>query len=193
MAPGGGGPVADPDSYIFDKAAPLAAWFNRSDPPAMFPVNASLDWLKAAPINASGHYSDPVAHVHDYAPHIAGMGGSNMQPDILCLALSWETAVAIRRGVYASHGRIYPPNYAQPLVAPSYMRVTATEQAGWVTHAKLLLTILSADPSPAVPIVASGHGGEFQPITGVRVGDVLDVQRRRKDALKESYAAALFP
>lgn len=38
-----------------------------------------------------------------------------------------------------------------------------------------------------VPVVASQTAAGHQPLTGVRVGDVLDVQRRRRDALVEVY------
>jgi hypothetical protein len=54
-----------------------------------------------------------------------------------------------------------------------------------------LLAILKTNPptpvgTSFVPIVASEQGVS-EAITGVRVGDVFDVQRRRKDALREVY------
>jgi hypothetical protein len=35
--------------------------------------------------------------------------------------------------------------------------------------------------------------GVIREITGVRVGNVIDVQRRRKDAIQEVYSAGPWP
>lgn len=194
MAAGGAGPLADHDAYLASVAPNLSNWFNTVASNSAFPPMSTLNWVKANPINAAGHYSDTATHVHDYAPHVAGGNNTpaSAQADILCLCISWETARAIRKGQYATHGRIYPPNYWQSAAGTSVMRVQASVVTAWAAKGQALLTVLSGPANPCIPVVASGHSAEFNAITGVRVGDVMDVQRRRKDALKEAYTGVPF-
>lgn len=187
----GGGPLGDHDAYLLDIAGPLAAWFTSVAEPK-FPNSATLNWVKANPIGANGLYSDPAPHLHDYSPAQAGAHDNTFDiPDIMCMAISWSTALAVRKHTYATHGRIYPPNYAG-WTAGGLMRQTDSVPP-WVTKGKALLTLLAAGAGGCIPVIASPHAGEIHPITGVRVGDVLDVQRRRKSALKEAYQTAVFP
>jgi len=193
MKPGNpGAPLDDHDAYLTSIAAPLALWFG--DGVSMpFPGSAALMWIKANPLNSDGKYSDTVTHLHDYpAPVVGGQSSAtNVVPDILCVALSWQTRKAIRHHQYATHGRIYPPSYGQ-VAAPGSMRLSAGNAADWATRGAGLLTVLKGTTVPAIPVIASGHGGEYEHITGCRVGDVYDVQRRRKSALREVYSAVAF-
>lgn len=187
-----GGALTDPNAYMLAITPTLAQWFQAVDPPN-FPNTAALDWVKVNNIGTNGKYSDPGAvNLVDYPGGRPGANAfPNQSPDILCLALSWGTAKAVRRGSYASHGRIYPPNYL--LSTGGLMRVPTSTASIWRDKGKALLALLAVGPFNAIPVVASGHNGEIEPITSVRVGDVLDVQRRRKDALRENYAVANFP
>jgi len=192
MAPGAGGPIADHDAYLIDKAGPLAAWFSAAQ--QAFPSLCTLDFLKANPINAAGHYSDPLPHIHDYSPHAVGnFVGGPFLPDILGLAVTWVTRLAVRKHVYASHGRIYLPAYGVTPTTPGGMHISAGAAVEYATAGKDLLTLLSAAPSTCVPVVCSPHAGEFEPIIGVRCGNTIDLQRSRKSAVKEVYSAVTFP
>jgi hypothetical protein len=191
MKPGAAGPLDDHDAWLTFAAPKIATWFTAAAP-AAFPNSAALTWLKANPIGADGTYSDPVTHLHDYStPQMGTVIGSGQIPDVLCIALSWQTAKAIRRHQYATHGRIYPPNYVGP-ASGNGMRTATGVSAAWATKGHDLLTAMSGTDNPCVPIVASGHAGEYSPITGVRVGDVYDMQRKRKSALNEVYSAVAF-
>jgi len=192
MKPGNpGAPLDDHDAYLDSIAAPLATWFGIQDAPS-FPNAARLAWIKANPIQADGTYSDSVTHLHDYStPQPGGMQNPTVVPDILCVCLSWQTRKAIRHHSYASHGRIYPPNYGEYGQAGS-MRLNGGQAGLWAQRGADLLTILKGTSVPAIPVIASGHGGEYEHITGCRVGDVYDVQRRRKSALNELYSAVAF-
>jgi len=184
-----GGALADPDAFLADLVTPMHDWFANNGM-QKFPTSATLDWLKAAQIGANGKYSDTFNHVHDYSTPVAGTGAAAV-PDILTLAISWVTGTAVRRGSYASHGRIYPPLYT---VAPaSDGSIRSSSAANTLLLGSDLLAKINAVTQNCIPVVASGHGGELRPITGVRVGDVMDVQRKRKDAVKETYVTAAFP
>jgi len=186
----GGGPLADHDAYLAGIKDPLGTWFEVTGS-AGFPATATLNWIKANPINAAGKYADDTTHLYDYPTPVAGGGVApffSPVPDILCLAISWTTAKA--RG--KSHaGRIYLPNYSMPVVTPGSMRAQGGLNALWRDRGLALLALLANSNVHAVPIIASSAGPTAQ-ITGVRVGDVIDVQRRRKDALKESYVSGIF-
>lgn len=192
MKPGNpGAPLDDHDAYLTSIAAPLATWFGDAGNPT-FPPSASLNWIKANPIGTDGTYSDPATHLHDYsAAQLGGGAADTAMPDILCIALSWQTRKAIRHHSYATHGRIYPPNYGR-LTQSGTMRAAPGFPGLWATKGAALLTILAGTTVPAIPVIASGHGGEYEHITGCRVGDVYDVQRRRKSAVPEVYSAVPF-
>jgi hypothetical protein len=187
-----GAPLDDHDAYMTSIAAPLATWFGDSGFVPM-PPSANLQWLKANPIGSDGKYTDPITHLHDYAvPQTGGGVIAQVVPDILCVCLSWQTAKAIRHHSYATHGRIYPPNYGAFGLSVGSMRIGPDKAQELATKGAALLTILKGTSVPAIPIIASGHSGEYEHITGCRVGDVYDVQRRRKSALREVYSAVAF-
>lgn len=192
MKAGAAAPLDDHDAYLAHINVNLASWFTSADN-WTFPTQATLAWIKANPIGADGLYSDTTTHLFDYAPPVAGHGtGATPWPDIMCIAISWKTAKAVRKHSYATHGRIYPPNYGSMGANDGGMRKAVGVANAWLSAGSALLGVLNGGANPCVPIVASGHNGEYQPITGVRVGDVLDVQRRRKDALKENYSEAVY-
>lgn len=186
----GGGPLANHTAYLAGIHASLGAWFSGVDPVGFCPMT-SLNWIKANPINAAGKYASDTTYLYDYPDPVAGgISGPALpiKPDILSVVLSWSTAKA--RG--KSHaGRIYLPNYLVHTVVDGSMRITAGDVTGWVTKGVALLGVLANSAVKAVPIIASSAGPTAQ-ITGVRVGNVLDVQRRRKDALREAYTSAPF-
>ena len=187
-----GGALADHDAYLATASVALGAWFSDATSSNSFPNTAQLTWMKANPIGQDGKYSDPTTHVHDYTSPISGGAvGSGGVPDVLCIALSWTTAKAIRKGSYASHGRIYPPNYV-PSGTGTDMRLQGGLAGLWATKGVELLTALNGVNHPCQPIIASPHSHEQEAITGCRVGDVYDTQRRRKSALKEVYSLVSY-
>jgi hypothetical protein len=197
-----GGPAAgsahdygDEDAMLAAIQGPFKTWYGavassmRSD--------YRLEYLKLNEIAPDGSYADATTtHRFDYGTFQAG-GVTPSVPSILTLAWSWKTARL--RGI-ASKGRIFPPvafttTQGSPRVSSA---VTATN----VTAAKALLSVLSkpngVDFEFAPCVVSAGsHGGTgtgaIENITGVRVGDVVDVQRRRKNALVDVYATSVWP
>lgn len=103
------------------------------------------------------------------------------------------------RGI-ASNGRIYPP--ISLTVTAGSPRVGASMQNSARDAGKALLSAINQPTGGTfaiAPCVVSrgangGLGaGALELITSVRVGNVVDVQRRRKNALKESYVSANWP
>ena len=178
----------DSDGYLADVAPALGAWFSNSA--SYISSLALLTYVKANAIGANGHYaSETQSHVFDYDLGARGDSGPK-NPDIISICTTWDTA--IKRGP-GSHGRVFLPN-------PCYgtntsITITPTDQANAVAAGKALLTALAGTvPATIVyPVVASGVNATNSLITGVRVGSVKDVQRRRKDALKETYVSANWP
>ena len=166
----------------------LSQWFNAGSSNMRF--DATLEWVKLNQIGPDGKYVKPVTFVHDYAPVVTGGSASPTMPPILTLAFSWTTARSRGPG---SHGRIFPP-YFLPTDATDVV-ATATRDAAMASANKLLCAI-AATPNthPGTnfrgmnPMVIS-KTGVAETITGIRVGSVIDVQRRRKNQIIEQYSS----
>lgn len=169
--------------YLAAIKAPLANWFHASE--SKCASSSTLDYAKANHIDPSGAYTlSGVTNQVDYSPPITGATAQTV-PSILSVVTSWYTDVSRGPG---SRGRIYLPNFTTPnpdslILSPAFCTQVAT--AG-----KNLLIALSQSfggAANAFPVVASNVDGSTHPITKIGVGNVIDVQRRRKDALKETY------
>lgn len=61
------------------------------------------------------------------------------------------------------------------------------------THLTAIQSAVAAQAGPADLCVWSRTGSDFHKVTTLRQGDVLDTQRRRRDALSESYSELVYP
>lgn len=176
-------PVTDPVAYMNGLAPALLAW--HRDAQNLQSSSADLRWLKVNTIRADGKYEDrSTTNRHDFAAGSLG-GASQIQPPIISLCWSWRTAKTRGPG---SHGRIYPPNGTQS--TPGSMMVTSQQQQQHLDAAKRLLSIIqigNGDIAGMAPCVCSRVNATNTPITEIWIGNVWDVQRRRKDALVELY------
>lgn len=152
---------------------------------------AFLAYIKMNRIGTDGKYPPGwVTAQHTYPSPAAGAVSSPL-PGFCSIVWSWLTPV--QRGP-ASKGRIYPPNTPSSYAGGD--QITGAEQSAQITAAKNMLNVLAATYSSSlafVPTVESSIGGAFHPINGVRVGNIIDVQRRRKNQIKETYVAATWP
>lgn len=149
--------------------------------------------IKAAIILATG--ATDIANVETYAypaPLAGGAGGNPYPPQVALVA---QLAAASPIGLGAK-GRMYLPGIAHGLPASSLIPTAAC-----VNVANALRTFLdgceTAANSPGVVINASkGRPGVpftapvNRRVTQVRVGNVFDTQRRRRNGLTETYSTA---
>lgn len=167
-----------------------------------------LTELKCARIGVDGTYPDnEVSYSHFYLPPIAGTGtppaGQTPQSTI---AVTLTTPVP--RGL-ASKGRIYlPPSQRyQPLAADGLL---STADANSIAQSvRVLINAINANTEVGnVQIFSKGKGvptynstrnrieytypnaGAVNNVSGVRVGRVVDTQRRRRRSLNESPQVA---
>jgi hypothetical protein len=175
-------------AYLTAIATAVKTWFTSAN--AYIPSGCSLTQLKVASIGTDGKYTDPPAVLA-----VTGAAGtqSPLSPSFCCVAVSFTTPQ--KTGRKGRYGRIYPPNYAIGAAAGSV--VGSTGITNLVTSTKALLTAISNSAGPTgqnfVPCVVSQSSVGWEQITGVRVGNVMDVQRRRKDAVSEVYTASAWP
>lgn len=180
--------LSDPEAYLDDVGPALATWFADAD--SVMRGDAQLRWVKANNIAADGSYADPVTHVHDYGSPVAGGAAAGPMPAILTCCFSWTTAAA--RGP-AHTGRIYPPVW---LPAVGNEQVGESNRTAYANSGKALLLVLAngfADVFGQPSVVSKVGSGYKRHINGVRVGSIIDVQRRRKNALPEVYSSVAFP
>lgn len=166
----------------------LITWFGS--PAHKIRNDAQLRYIKLNAIAPNGDYLNPNAP--NSRPVTANGGVTPVIPPFLSVVTSWRTASTTK---YALNGRIYLPN--SPTNTLSNSRISTADRADIAAAGVALLLLLrndddSDDQGEFTPHCVSSHGAD-QVITSVRVGDVLDVQRRRKNALRESYATAGVP
>ena len=168
-------------------------------------ANRRLTEVKVATIQPDGTYpDDQPSYSHFYLPPIAGQSqspaGSTPQ-DTLAVTLT----TALPRG-YASKGRIYLPTSSDYVPQQADGLITAAVATSIATSVKTLINTINANAVVGnVAIYSRGRGvpsfdaernrieytypnpGAVNNVTGVRVGRVIDTQRRRRRQLVEGY------
>ena len=184
----GSGYISSPETWLNDHAAAIDTWWKSAA--SLCRADATLKFIKCNNIAPNGRYAESVTHLREYSDPGGATVPSNYMVSFLSVAWSWTTPA--QRGL-AHTGRVYPPNtWAVGGTSPDVIGNAAAH----VTAAKGLLTAITGGGSgaPGRPCVVSGVGvGQIRNITGVRVGDVIDVQRRRKNDAQEHYTAAVWP
>jgi len=182
----GGGVTLDPEAYLEAIKTPFAEWFVA--PTSGMHGQAELQTLKCNAIGADGLYvSKSVTHLTDYAPGFTG-GKAGIAPGFCSLAFTWETGILRGPG---HRGRIYPPNPTGTMASAMRVNAATAEAAALSGRAYLLVlrNAAGADGVKGFPVVASKVDGSIHEITGVTVDDILDVQRRRKNAVSGTRSA----
>lgn len=177
---------------VLDNLAPvIASWFTASA--NVVRSDATLEYIKLNEIAPDGTYAHPVTHQHDYATPPVGPS-TPVVPQILTACFSWVTA---RRRGPGHTGRIYPPIW---IGSTPGMYITPADATSYANAGKRLLDAVSAASSVSAGTSFKGlaprcvsSSGVIETITGVRVGTVIDVQRRRKNALPETYQQVSWP
>ena len=152
---------------------------------------AVLKWAKAARIGTDGKYvSEPV--VHEGAPQ-QGYAGSTIASPQDAMAITLWSGLTLGK---ANYGRFYLPYSALP-VALANAQIDSGSVAGLLAEAKTFLdeTNVWADSfvgDARVVIMSSVGAGTTKVATTVRVGNVRDTQRRRRNGIPEAYQSAVL-
>lgn len=159
---------------------------------AQINTRAKLTWVKFNRVDINGHYIDPTTYEDLFAP-ISGAASGSSYPNQVTLVVTFTTAVS--RGP-ANKGRIFTPMPASGVDATTGLISTAAANliaGAYKTFIEALSDVpgVDSDQSPGACVMSKvGSGVRTHRITGVRVGRVLDTQRRRRNALEEDYSLA---
>lgn len=190
--------VVDEGDMLADLMKDLQSRFTLAVPQGGlgYGTGVRLKWGKFNEIDAAGHYADQNnTRVLDLPSPVPGIGQSLGTIPQLALAVSWGTA---RQRGLASRGRIYIPMPAVTTSGASGRVLAATAQSIATNWAMLLEEFNDWATSPDLTemtahVVSNVGEGAKEQITTVRVGDVLDTMRSRRNALVEVYAEADVP
>lgn len=111
-------------------------------------------------------------------------GAAAAMPPNTALCISTESNSPTRRG----HGRFFLGGLAVNILGTEGL-VASSPRTTYLNATKTLLQSI-VDTNQAVPAVIRTADRSFWDITGVRIGDELDVQNRRRNARREVYAQA---
>lgn len=157
-----------------------------------FSGNFKTVGCKISLVSTNGQ-SDPANTAYYYFPTAisGGSGGAWFPPQIALVA----TLTTDRVRGYASKGRMFLPGINFPIDATGHM--SPTEQNNIRTNLVTFLNAANANITQDYEVVVNsalsagipGHPALVEPVTGVRVGNVYDTQRRRRNQLAEMYVS----
>jgi len=186
---GGGFGVTAPTQAAVDAIA--TAW------QTFFTATGSLvsnlfktDVVKLAIIDEDGTTVPGSPVYHYYTTPISGASAASAWPPQCTLAATLTTAKP--RG-FGSKGRMYLPGMTTSI--DSSGKIPSTNQANIAnTFQTFMNTVIGHTDIPYPVIVNSrevagipGHAAAFFPVTGIKIGNVIDTQRRRRNGLVETY------
>ena len=142
--------------------------------------------------------SDPANTKYSYyATPISGTSTDTvMMPPQISLAATLTSAKA--RG-FGSKGRMYLPGINAPVTGTG--KITSGTVAAIAGNLKTFFDAVNASTdvphnvilnATATTTGANPHAAEMWAVTGVKVGDVYDTQRRRRNQINEAYSAVVL-
>lgn len=169
------------------QAAWVTAWTNFWSgvaPPAdaigpLIATDVTTDQLVTSALDPVTFHQ--VARAEDDPSLVGTADGASLPPQ--CAAgITWESAVASKKG----RGRMYLPVFS-----------TSTVAAGRLATADVTKVLAAAGNIPAAfttaaltSVIFNRVSHDTTPITTIRVGDVFNTQRRRRDKLVPVYQSA---
>ena len=148
------------------------------------PRGAEMEWVKFALVDTDGKYLDDPILVEEFSQ---GGLGLPYVPQVSCVV----SMVSNKFRDPGKYSRFYLPTIA-PSGITGY-KMTSSETTGVLNSAKDFLTDFNSildNPDPGLTLlisaVSKSGSGVQSPITKVRVGEVLDTQRRRRNAIPEN-------
>lgn len=182
------------ESYIEDIDADIIDIFSNyiSNASMDIPKAATLDYIKLAVIGTDGQY---IVDAHTWEPQDVTGGVSRFYVPQVSLVMTLQSDKRVDPGKY---GRFYLPTVAG--VSSTGYRPTGTSTKATLT-ANLLAALnrrvrgglADVRVRPAAVTSAANFSGSYRPFTTVKVGNVFDTQRRRRNKIGEIYETALVP
>jgi hypothetical protein len=165
-------------------APPIQAWVNAS---LNLSSAAKLDFIKSNEIDPlTGRYMLQNA-TNELIQNDQAIGKAAPGPGQLSVVVSTRTAQARGR---AHAGRFYPPT-GTPTIDPLTGLISASTANLYASQAWTMITGINTILATAGSVVVfSKVGQSIEPVTGVRVGRVVDTMRSRRRALTEDYSYA---
>jgi hypothetical protein len=193
------GDAADPGSATAAAIAPLWTTFFTATGTKISNVYRTLQ-IKVSQLDTDGDVDLDKIDIYDYPTAIAGASSSSPMPPQIALAATLTSD--IQRGL-ASKGRMFLPG-VNAGISTTDPKITATDQGNIATNLKTFFDAVNASGSIANDVVLASKGhkltvvqdpdnysyvnGVIAEVTGLRVGDAYDTQRRRRNAIGEVYA-----
>lgn len=162
---------------------------------------AWMTWCKFNPIGADGKYENDATNVQYMTPTQYAKPSGAPAPFQIAIVATLDSGIT--RGL-AKSGRIYIPcSNVSPGESGQVDNVTASQHASQVAELIRQLNNWTGPDFgllPAVSVVSKGRvkngaivsEGIARPVTQVRVGRVLDTQRRRRAKIPEAYEKAVI-
>jgi hypothetical protein len=159
---------------------------------------------KVALINTNGTTDTGQISYHTLSPVSVGGSSDNPMPAQITVAATMTSQ--LQRGI-ASKGRMYLPGFAHTIESATG-KIPSARTAELVAGFKAFLDTLQADVylPERVVLASKGHktatldangqpvyvDGIQMTVTGCRIGNVFDTQRRRRNQLTEQYSTAVL-
>jgi hypothetical protein len=164
-----------------------------------FSGNYTTTAVKLASVGVDGKSSAADTIYSTLAPAAVGANNNGAHPPQIALVATLASSVA--RGV-GSKGRMYLPGIFQPVDATGH--ISSTAQGNMLTQLQTFLKAVNSGLGNFEAIILASHGSlnadgtpraggagpVNQNVTSVKLGNVFDTQRRRRNALREVYQTA---
>lgn len=160
------------------------------DADTRIPSGVRLEWVKLALLGPNGNYIAE-AHEYIYPSPVSGGGGSAYIPQVACVV----TLVSEKYKDPGKYNRFYLP--VENTSSTGGYKMTAAQTQGVAASAAAFIEALDTTytyeqggntlTSTVTPVVASKSWNQLMPVVSLRVGDVLDTQRRRRNKVYENY------
>jgi hypothetical protein len=177
-----------PTVAVLDSVAARWATFHANASAGISP-NARFLGVKAAPIGADGRYAPNGLSVTSLRPSPVIGGATFAGAPQLSMVVTLNTDLIRGKG---SVGRMYLPACGIP--AGSDGRITVANAQALAGAAATLLTDLNGLLEGDLAVFGAGLSGtgpgSVRDVIGVRVGRVIDTQRRRRNQLDEGYVTS---
>lgn len=174
-------------SDMYDDVAEIFSYSSVS-----FPNTTKVGWLKVAAVKTDGLYQGDAAYFTDATPTV-GFDAATRLPNQISMCVSLWSGQQLGKGNY---GRMFWPGIAGTVGTDGLWSAGVGTTWG-ANFAAMLLAWAGELATVALPnmylaIMTQGLTPQNKRVTKLRVGRVPDTQRRRRNALGESYVDTAY-